>query len=57
MARMAKQGGAVGKTPAKGTFVKGGAGEKVPLAGVRNKGKDLRANPGKNQGKMPQSMS
>lgn len=58
MARVAQQGaGGVGKTPAMGTFTKGGAGEKKPLAGVIHKSKDLRSNPSKNQGKMPSSMT
>jgi hypothetical protein len=38
-------------------FIKGGAGEKKPLAGVIHKSKDLRAEPSKNQGKMPSSMT
>ena len=57
MARVAKQSGAVGQTPAMGVFIKGGAGEKKPLAGVIHKSKDLRAEPSKNQGKMPSSMT
>jgi hypothetical protein len=61
MARVAKQGtgadGAVGKTKAMGTFTVGDYGEKKPLAGVIHKSKDLRAEPSKNQGKMPSSMT
>jgi hypothetical protein len=55
MARAVK--GSLGQTPAKGVFIEGAAGEKKPLAGVIHKGKDLRANPSKNQGKMPSSMT
>jgi len=55
MARTVK--GSLGKTPAKGMFIEGAAGEKNPLAGVIHKSKDLRAEPSKNQGKMPSSMT
>lgn len=56
MARVAKKGKGAG-TKAMGTFIEGGAGEKKPLMGIIHKGKDLRANPSKNQGKMPSSMT
>jgi hypothetical protein len=56
MARVAKKGKGAG-TKAMGTFMEGGAGEKKPLAGVIHKSKDLRAEPSKNQGKMPSSMT
>lgn len=55
MARAVK--GSLGKTPAVGMFIEGAAGEKNPLAGVIHKSKDLRAEPSKNQGKMPSSMT
>ena len=54
--RTATKGKSIGKLPAKSTFMMGGAGEKTPIKGNVIKGKDLRSNPGKNQGKMPKSM-
>jgi hypothetical protein len=55
MARQVKA--TLGKTPAKGVFMEGAAGDKKRLAGVIHKSKDLRAEPSKNQGKMPSSMT
>jgi len=47
----------VGKTPSKKNFTVGQVGGKDALGGNIHKGKDLRGLAGKNQGKMPKSMT